>query len=424
MSKGWKRKLIAILFAIGFLSVGFAGGQYYLQQIYERQVELGYRRALGEFGIHLERITDELGRARLAVSANQRSMIASNLRRLVYAAQGNMGELPLGELHLERISYLLDRIYESSHDLVKGNIDTSALKDIHGQVEYVSHELGQLLVVKDREFPWVSWHEYISTMVLVPEFMQALTSINDGLEEFKTPLRHGEIQGPGIEKEQAIEAARIFSGRDDLRFQVTNETKGSIPSYTVEAKDDEARYVLEVSERGGMVLWMTVVSENQGKAERTLSSQDVVRKGQEFLQQRGFGPLHITDVQVLQNRATLTFVPSRDGVLRYAEPLRVQVNAVDGSIIGFWATPFFLAQSRVQGEMMEEPEVAWELEEKVQEGVEILDRKMALIQNERQEEVLTTRLGVKYEDDYYLIFLNLKTGDEERIERVSSPQFF
>ena len=424
MPKGLTRKLIAILFAIGLLGVGFAGGQYYLQRMYERQVEVGYRRALGEFGTHFEKIADELGRARLSVSDKQRSLIAANLRRLIYAAQSNMGELPLGELHLERISHLLDNIYEHTYDFVQGDMDSASLRELHGQIEYVSQELGQLLVSKEREFPWVSWHEYFSTMVLVPEFMQALTSINDGLEEFKPPVRQGEIQGPGIEREQAIEAARVFCGRDDLNFQVTNEIKGNIPSYTVEAIGDTARYVLEVSKRGGMVLWMTVISASQGILESTLSLEEMVMEGAEFLQQRGFSSLHITDVQVLQNKATLTFVPNRDGVLRYGEPLRVQVSAADGSILGFWATPFFVAQSRVQSDIATNGEVAWDLEDKVQVGVEIVDQKLALIQNERQEEILTTRLGVKYEEDYYLIYLNLETGDEEHIVQVSSPQFF
>ena len=423
MPKGLIRKLITILFAIGLLGVGFAGGQYYLQRMYERQVEVGYRRALGEFGTHFGEIAKELGRARLSVSDKQRTLIAANLRRLIYAAQSNMGELPLGELHLERISHLLDNIYEQTYVYVQGEMDSASLSGLHGQIEYVSHELGQLLVTKEQEFPWVSWHEYVSTIVLVPEFMQALTFINDGLEELKTPVRQGEIQGTGIEREQAIEAAQIFSGREDLNFQVTNETKGSIPSYTVEAINDTARYVLEVSERGGMVLWMSV-SPREEISETKLSLEEMVIQGAEFLQQRGFGSLHITDVQVLQNKATLTFVPNRDGVLRYGEPLRVQVSAADGSILGFWATPFFLAQSRVESEIVQAGEIAWNPEDKVQIGVEILDQKLALIQNERQEEVLTTRLGVQYEEDYYLIYLNAETGDEERIVQVASPQFF
>ncbi|NLL49050.1 MAG: hypothetical protein GX249_10745 [Firmicutes bacterium] len=422
MSEGFKKGLISILFAFTLLGVGFAGGQYYLQRLYQRQVEVGYRRALSEFGTHFRQIADELGKARLAVSEKQQSLIAANLRRIIYAAQGNMGELPLGEIQLERISRLLGNIYEQTYQYGRGDVDKQTLQSLYGQIEYVNHELEQLLWQKDHESPLVSWTEYLSTAVLVPEFMQALTVINDGLEEFRSPVQQGTITGEDIGREQAIETARIFSGRGDLRFQVTNETKGNIPSYTVEAVDGKIRYVVEVSQRGGMVLWMTVVSDDTREA--TLGVEEIVAEGTRFLEERGFSDLHITDVQMLRNRATLTFVPNRQGILRYAEPLRVQVNAADGEIIGFWATSFFLAQSRVQSEIVVAEQMAWNQREMVREGVEILDRKLALIQSEQQEEVLTQRLGVQYEGDFYLIYLNVETGDEERMVKVSSPQFF
>ncbi|MCK9524907.1 MAG: germination protein YpeB [Limnochordia bacterium] len=422
MPEGLKQRFIAILFALALLGVGFSGGQYYLHRLYQRQVEVSYRRALSEFGTHFRKIADELGKARLAVSGKQRGLIAANLRRLIYAAQGNMGELPLGEIHLERISHLLNSMYEQTYLYVQGELDTPSVQNLHGQIEYVNHELAQLLWQKDHESPLVSWEKYMSTSVLAPEFMQALSLINDGLEEIRPPLMLGEIQGEDIGREQAVETARIFSERKDLSFQVTNETKGNLPSYTVEAMDGEKRIVLEISQKGGMVLWMTVVSEDAREA--TLSLEEMVVEGSRFLEQRGFGSLHVTDAQILQNRATLTFVPAREGILRYAEPLRVQVNAADGGIIGFWATSFLVARSRVQPELDTAEEVAWNPEERVQDGVEILDQKLALIQNEQQEEVLTKRLGIQYEGDFYLIYLNMQTGDEEQIVQVGSPQFF
>ncbi len=422
MPKGLMKKLIAIFFAAALLGMGFAGGQYYLHRLYQRQVEVGYRRALSEFGTHFRQIADELGKARLAVSDKQQSLIAANLRRLIYAAQSNMGELPLGEFHLERIAQVLDRVYEQTYRYVRGEIDEGELQTLYGQIEYVNHELGQLLWQKDHESPLVSWEEYLSTSVLVPEFMQALTTINEGVEELRSPVRQGEIVGETIGREQAEMAARIFSGREDLTFQVTNETKGSIPSYTVEAINGKERFVLEVSQRGGMVLWMTVVSEDSREA--ALSTEEMVARGAQFLEEKGFGSLHITDVQRLQNRVTLTFVPNREGILRYGEPLRVQVRATDGEVIGFWGTPFFLSQSRVQTEVARAEGVSWKPEDMVREGVEILDQKLALIHDEKQEEVLTRRLGVQYEGDFYLIYLNLETGDEERMVKVSSPQFF
>ncbi|HHT90041.1 MAG: germination protein YpeB [Bacillota bacterium] len=423
MPKSVKGKLIAIVFVVGLLGVGYAAGQYYLHGIYQRQVEVGYRRALGELCSHLDEITKEMGRARLAVSPKQRSLISANLRRLVYAAQSNMGELPLGEIHLERISHLLDRIDAESHAYWQDGDNSPLLDQLHEQIGYVSREFGQLVERKDQEFPWVFWYEYFSTAAVVPQFLQALTLINDGLEEFDAPVRQGTILGEDIDGEQAIEAARVFSERENLNFQVISETKGSIPSYTVVAIDGEERVIVEVSQKGGMVLWMTVASAVQDNRAGTLTLEEIIKQGWGFLEERGFTSLHITDAQTLQNRVTLTFVPMREGVLHYGEPLRVQVSAVDGSIIGFWATSFFLAQSRVRPERTV-GEAAWSVNEKIQAGVEILDQKMALILNEQQKETLTTRLGVQYQGDYYLIYLNFETGDEEHIVQVASPQFF
>ncbi len=156
---------------------------------------------------------------------------------------------------------------------------------------------------------------------------------------------------------------------------------------------------------------------------RRLSTQEMVEAGRAFLEERGFPPLQITDVQVLQNRATLTFVPEREGILRYAEPVKVQVSAADGSILGFWGTSFYTAQSRREGS--EEPLKRGEVVEgKLRDGLEVLQEKLALIPTAEEGEVLTRRLGVRYKDDYYLIYLNAATGEEEQIVQVSSPQYF
>lgn len=421
LTKGFRVKVTRIIFAVFLLGVGFAGGQLYLNQVYQRQVELGYRRALSEFATHFQALETEMGLAGIAQSEKQRNQISSNLRRIVYAAQSNLGQLPLGEIHLEKIATLLSEVYVKSYAYTQGETGDEELKQLYGQLAYVNQELKTLLVHKEREFPWVSWHEYLSTTVAVPNFMQALSMINADLEELKAPRRRGELTGETIQREKAIEVAKEFSGRDNLNFQVTNEAKGELPAYTVEAKEGEMRIILEISQRGGMVLWMSVSGE---VSESNLSLEEIVAKGNEFLEQRGFPPLYVTDVQVLQNRATLTFVPERNGILRYAEPLKVQVSVADGSIIGFWGTPFYLAQSRKEKEVKTSQDAVWRPQDKVAEGSTILAQRLALILNEEQEEVLTKRLGVENQGAYYLIYLNAETGEEERIVQVKSAQFF
>ena len=88
--------------------------------------------------------------------------------------------------------------------------------------------------------------------------------------------------GEDIDGEQAIEAARVFSERENLNFQVISETKGSIPSYTVVAIDGEERVIVEVSQKGGMVLWMTVASAVQDNRAGTLTLEEIIKQGWGF----------------------------------------------------------------------------------------------------------------------------------------------
>lgn len=425
MAKSIRTKLTAIIFALLLIGVGFAAGQYYLNRTYQRQVEAAYRRALGELATHFQGLAAEMGKARLAVSVKQRGLIGSNLRSLIYAAQSNLGELPLGEINLEGVCRLLDEVYEQTYHYVQGEADPALLEELYGQVRYVNAELDSLLLQKQLEFPWVSWQEYFSAAVAVPEVLQAFTLINDGLGELQAPLEQaapfsrGEITGESISPEQAVQAARDFCRQEGLNFQLTSESKGTIPAYTVEAKDEKGRLVVEVSQKGGMVLWMM---DSEEVAESRLTREEMVERGRQFLEERGFPPLHITDVQLLQNRATLTFVPLREGILRYGESVKVQVSAADGSILGFWGIPYYAAQSRLEGarEQLQE----WDVQDMLRPGLEILDEKLVLLPTSGQEEVLTKRLGVRYQDEYFLIYLNAATGEEEQIVQVSSPEYF
>ena len=167
MPKGWKRKITAILFAAVLLGVGFVGGQYYLHRLYQRQVEVSYRRALGEFGTHLGEIAAELGRARLAVSNKQKDLIAANLRRLIYAAQSNLGELPLGEIQLERMSRLLGHVYEQTYAYAQGKWIPTLYRAITSRLIMSAMNWGTPCP-KGAGVPLVSWHEYFLQQQLCP----------------------------------------------------------------------------------------------------------------------------------------------------------------------------------------------------------------------------------------------------------------
>lgn len=430
------RSFTRIVFALSLLVLGFALGQFYLQKAYQQQMEAGYRRALREFAVHLTALAQELGKARLVSAPEQTAVMAANMRSSIEAAQANLGQLPLGEVDLGRIEQIMWECYRSSYAYGQGSLSSEALQAFYEQISQLSGEVQNLLADKELESSWVSWSRYFTTSLTFSESITtALSNINASLDELDGNLvglpriAKGSISGDEISKEQAVQTAREFSGRDGWEFQVVNEREGDIPAFTVEGRGaGQETITLEVSRQGGLVLWMI---SSQTVSESNLSENQMADSARRFLAERGFPEVHVTDLQVLHNRATFTFVPVVGGLLRYAEPIKVQVSASDGQILGFQGVLYYLARGRAaaeeQGTENAPPQVALEpkkLEELINPQAVVLDHKLALVPNELDEEVLTHRLGVKLGEDYYLVYINDKSGQEERIVPVSSPDFF
>jgi spore germination protein len=423
-----------IVFATALLVLGFAVGQYYLQKAYQQQMEASYRRAMREFAVHVAALSQDLGKARVVAAPEQMGALAASMRSSVQGAQASLGQLPLGEVDLGKVEGMLWQCYRSAYAYGAGQLSSGALQALYEQVSRLSQEVQAFLAEKEVESPWVSWNRYFTTsLVLSDSLTAALTQINSSLEELDEELgalprrASGMITGDEIRPEQAREIAQAFSGRSDLKFEVINETEGDIPAYTVEAKGRDGESItVEVSQQGGLVLCMI---SSRAVRSRELEAGEMVEIARQFLAERDFPTVHMTDVQILQNRATITFVPVVGGVLRYAEPLKVQVSAADGEIIGFQGILYYLAQGRSpQSDAGEdEPQIAMEREEaeqRVSGEAVVLDHKLALVPNHLDETVLTHRLGVQVGDDYYLVYINDQSGVEEEIVQVSSPEFF
>lgn len=437
MKRWLARHFFNIVFALALVVLGFAVGQYYLQKAYQQQMEASYRRAMREFAVHLSALTQELGRARVAATPEQRGVSAQSVRSRVEAAQASLGQLPLGEVDLGRVEQMLGQFYQAASAYEAGRLSAESLQALYEGAARLSGEMQAFLAEKETASPWVSWGRYFSaSLVFSHSLVAALSQINSSLADLegldaelaRLPKKAaGKITGEEITAAQAVEVAREFSGRKNAPFKVINETEGDIPAFTVaaEVSDDEV-VTVEVSKQGGLVLWMI---NSRAAAGQPLETKQLVETARAFLAARGFPEVHVTDVQMLYNRATITFVPVVGGILRYAEPLKVQVSAADGDVIGFQGVLYYLARGRSQGGAEDEVELQAamkreEAEKRVSSQAVVLGHRLALLPNGLDEDVLTHRLGIQLGDDYYLVYINDKSGKEERIVQVSSPEFF
>ena len=302
-------------------------------------MEASYRRPCGVC-CALTELSQDLGKARVISGSEQAAALAEEMRSRIAAAQASLGQLPLGEIDLSRLEQMMWQCYRSSYAYSAGQLSSAVLDALYEQISRASSEVQTLLASKEVESPWVAWNRYFTTsLVFTDSLAAALSSINSNLQELDEELAGlprraaGRITGEEISPAKAVEIAGAFSGRSEFEFRVVNETAGDIPAYTVQGSGPgDETLTVEVSRQGGVVLWM--ISSRAVRA-RQLETAELVQAARRFLEERGFPEVHVTDVQILQNRATITFVPVVEGILRYAEPVKVQVSAADGDIIGF-----------------------------------------------------------------------------------------
>ncbi len=429
----------ALSLALILLLAGFGISQFYAGQAYKQQLEAQYQRAFRELAFHINGIEMELAKADVASSAEQTADSWANILRLVYAAQANLGQLPVSGLQLSRIEHFLAQVQNEIVAFAReslrypGRADSIGLKQMYQQAQYLNGEMQNELAARERETSWTSWERYFRTSITRSSniepgdrnpLMQSLMMIEDGMRRFPDSSFPGEINrlkapiitGNQISPEDAITVAREFLADlgDNRDFQVVNESQGELRTFTVQASPlvQGSNLTVEISQHEGLVLWMT----NPRGVERDgISLEESKRRAQDFLIQRDFPPVEIVSWDQYRNRTTIGFVPVWQDALIYPQPLKVQVAMDTGEILGFQA----FAYHGFQRERDLQPLLSrGEAESKVRTTGLISGPRLAVILNASFQEVLAYEFRIQRQDDQFLVYINANTGHEEKINRV------
>ena len=151
------------------------GSQYYANRAYRLQLEAGYRRAFRELAVHIDGMETELSKLLVANSPTQQFGGLANVLRLVYAAQANLGQLPIHGLNLARIENLLARVQAVAVDAAQGMHETkplnavrNELSQLYEQVRYVNNELQAQLALGEHKPSWTVRGGFMYASLLSP----------------------------------------------------------------------------------------------------------------------------------------------------------------------------------------------------------------------------------------------------------------
>lgn len=437
VERGW-RWAVGILSVLLLAALVWGAWQWTERARAESVQAAQFQRALFELIAQVEQTELLMAKSLVSGSDPRRAMLLTDVWRQAFGAQASLNQLPLGTISLMRTSQLLTQAGDYAYLLARRAAQGQAISDeewrtlgeLKQQVGMIARQLHAVL--DDAARGSMTWTE-----------MQRLTrrrlddgpnSFRDGFErlevqlvEFPTLIYDGPFSdhiqqrepkgliGPEIDAEEARRIAREFLPHDLAAEELHDrgEVEGPIAAFSVRATRRTGLIDVDVSRRGGHVVWML---DSRPVNETNMSLDDAVDRAKKFLEERGMPDMQPTWASVAAHRAIVPFAFVQNDVTIYPDLVKVTVALDNGDIVGYEAMGYLM--SHHDRDIPEPVLTEEEARQRVNPLLSVDRGRLALIPLETLAEVLTWEFYARLDTDPYVVYINALTGDEERILKL------
>ncbi|WP_053219378.1 germination protein YpeB [Virgibacillus senegalensis] len=436
-----------ILVAVLALAVG-ATGIWGYQEHQEKnailvQAENTYQRSFHDLSYHMDLLHDQIGTT-LAMNTRERlSPQLADIWRLTSEAHNDVGQLPLALLPFNKTEEFLSDIGDFSYntairDLEKDPLSDEETKNLESLYE-TSGEIRDELrnvqhLVLENNLRWMDVQ-----LALATNDQQADNTIIDGFETVEKTVEgysegnmgvsmtgtskkkheYQSLNGQNINEQQATERAqRMFEVEDPGDIRITKSGDGAeIATYSASFHKDGRDGYMDMSIKGGHPLSLII---NREVKEPGISLNEGMNKAEKYLKNMGLDNMELFQSSQYDSVGVYNFLYSQDDIRMYPDSVQVKVALDNGDLLGFTSRDYFMNH---QERDLPKPELSEEeAKEKVNQNVDIQEHRLAVIENDSGEEVLTHEFLGVLGNDTYRIFINAENGAEEKVEKLKGAE--
>lgn len=426
-------RVVALLLSIALL---WGYGLHLQQRDLLIQRENDYRRSFQELAHHLAGLEDQLACILVARSKEQRMLLLLGISHDAARAQGKLSQLPLTVLSLERTKELLRQVGEYTtglaFDLASGKEEDASwtLRSLWQKARFINGEMEKMQAhLGDGPNRLVELERVLMTGALGPidagepvdPLAKDLIMLEDGLGRLpdeRVPLpspepTYVEPSGPELTEEELIRAARDFLGPKrvgDAPLMIVGPSQGEVPTYKLEMRGQQERIVLELTRKGGQVVWMI---SDRIIAERHLSVEEGMARGTAFLSSRGLAKLAPVFRADRGNQVAVIYAAKEEDVYVYPRQVRLRIGLDNGDITAYEASGLFLPTEANRQARLTREEAA----RKLHPALQVTNCRLVVTVGSRRDEILAYEFCGRMEDEEYTVYINAQNGREERISR-------
>lgn len=437
-----------VLFPVAVVALVGAGMWGY-QENHEKnsiliKAENQYQRAFHDLNYHIDKLHDELGKSLVINSRKQITPCLTNVWRLAYAAQSDVGQLPLTLMPFNNTEEFLSKVADFSYAVAVRDLaseplsqkEYKTLQSLYKNSEQIMRQLDHVQTkVLDKKLRWMdvetalasddkkSDNTIVDGFKTIEKRVQEFPEVDWGVTvqslDHKRQQRIQGIGGKPVSKEEALATALKFVGlkRSEVKAEVEeNGRSEEYQAYSIRltGKRLKSPINLEVTRRGGKVSWLL---NERDIGQEKISLADAERSGAKFLQTHGYANMVAAESDNYDGLGVFVYVPEENGVRIYPDAVTVKVALDTGDVTGFHSVEYLFNH---KPRKIAKPKVSMQqARTMVNPNVRVSETRLALIEGKRDgKEVLCYEFTGHLQDETYLVYINAQTGDEEEIVKV------
>ncbi|WP_368993131.1 germination protein YpeB [Caldifermentibacillus hisashii] len=435
---------------IGVLTVGIVGvGIWGYQEHKEKNAilinaENNYQRAFHELTYNIDILHDKIGTTLAMSSRTSLSPTLAEVWRITSEANNSVGQLPLTLLPFNKTEEFLSNIGDFSYKTAVRDLEKEPLTDeeyktlqsLYSQAAEIQNELRKVqhLTLKnnlrwmDVEMAIASGREAADNTIIdgfktVEKKVEGYSETDMGpimtsMEKKESGYRN--LPGKKITKNEAVNIAKKYTKvSQNAKTKVVENGKGSdFGFYSVSIQDKNGETNMDITKKGGYPIWLI---NSRDVREQKISLNDASIKANQFLTERGFKDLELFESTQYDHIGLFHFVTKKNNVRIYPESIMVKVALDDGSIIGFSAEQY-LGTNNKHKEIPSAKISEEEARKAINKNVNVMETRLAIINNEVNDEVLCYEFLGTLDNDTYRIYVNAQDGSEEYVEKLQNAE--
>lgn len=427
--------LIILICIIAILGMGIY--IYKINKKYTNIKENEYTASFCELINYVENVENYLAKSLISKSDTNGASTLTEIWKDSNLAMVYLSKLPITSEKLENTSKFLNQVSDYAYSLSRKNIRNEKLtdedlKNLENFYKY-SMDISKVLNTLDEDFSLgnITWNELskernIESAWQVDNISQSsFGNIDENLNEYAGLIYDGAysdhinkaekkgLTGDEIDENKAKEIAeRILEEYEIIEIY----SNGKIENADIDVFDfyfkckDNLEGSIGITKKGG---WLLYFNSDREVYERKISNEEAERIGKEFLLKNNFDNMEATYFLENSNILTINYAYSQNEIVVYPDLIKVKVALDNGKILGIESTGYL--NSHEKRDVSNIKISMEEAKENLNENIEIMTQKLAIIPTKWKTEILCYEFKGKVYDREFLVYINVDTGEEEDI---------